>query len=40
MYFGKEGYVLGLKGYELVIADKKRSAEALSILDKSLTLQR
>ena len=39
MYFGKEGYVLGLKGYELVIADKKRSAEALSILDKSLTLQ-
>ena len=38
-YFGKEGYVLGLKGYELVIADKNRSAEALSILDKSLTLQ-
>jgi len=37
-YFGKEGYVLGLKGYELVIADKKRSAEALSILDKSITL--
>jgi len=25
-YFGKEGYVLGLKGYELVIADKNRSA--------------
>ena len=37
-YFGKEGYVLGLKGYELVIADKKRSAEALSILDKSITI--
>ena len=37
-YFGKEGYVLGLKGYELVIADKKRSTEALSILDKSITL--
>jgi len=37
-YFGKEGYVLGLKGYELVIADKNRSAEALSILDKSITL--
>ena len=38
-YFGKEGYVLGLKGYELVISDKKRSAEALSILDKSITLE-
>ena len=37
-YFGKEGYVLGLKGYELVISDKKRSAEALSILDKSINL--
>ena len=37
-YFGKEGYVLALKGYELVIADKKRSAQALSILDKSITL--
>jgi len=37
-YFGKEGYVLALKGYELVIADKKRSAEALSILDKSITI--
>ena len=37
-YFGKEGYVLGLKGYELVIADKKRSAEALEILKKSLEL--
>ena len=37
-YFGKEGFVLGLKGYELVIADKRRSAEALSILDKSITL--
>ena len=38
-YFGKEGYVLGLKGYELVIADKKRSAEALSILDKSIKIE-
>ena len=37
-YFGKEGYVLGFKGYELVIADKKRSAEALEILNKSLEL--
>ena len=37
-YFGKEGYVLGLKGYELVIADKKRSTEALEILNKSLEL--
>ena len=38
-YFGKEGYVLGLKGYELVMSDKKRSAEALSILDKSIKLE-
>ena len=38
-YFGKEGYVLGLKGYELVLADKKRSAEVLSILDKSITIE-
>ena len=37
-YFGKEGYVLALKGYELVISDKKRSAEALSILNKSITM--
>ena len=38
VYFGKEGYVLGLKGYELVIADSKRSEEALSILTKSIEL--
>jgi len=38
-YFGKEGYVLGLKGYELVMVDKKRSAEALSMLDKSISLE-
>ena len=38
-YFGKEGYVLGLKGYELVMSDKNRSAEALTILDKSIRLQ-
>ena len=37
-HFGKEGYVLGLKGYELVIADKKRSAEALSFLDTSIKI--
>ena len=38
-YFGKEGYVLGLKGYELVIADPKRSDEALDILSKSIEKQ-
>jgi len=37
-YFGKEGYVLGLKGYELVEVDKNRSAEALGYLEKSLDL--
>ena len=38
-YFGKEGYVLGLKGYELVIANPKRSQEAFDMLSKSIDLQ-
>ncbi len=38
-YFGKEGYVLGLKGYELVIANPKRSQEAFNMLSKSIDLQ-
>ena len=37
-YFGKEGYVLGLKGYELVLIDKNRSKEALNYLQRSLDL--
>ena len=37
-YFGKEGYVLGLKGYELIGVDKKRSEEALGYLQKSIDL--
>ena len=37
-YFGKEGYVLGLKGYELIGVDKKRSEEALVYLQKSIDL--
>lgn len=37
-YFGKEGYVLGLKGYELIGVDKKRSEEGLGYLVKSLEL--
>lgn len=36
--FGEEGYILGLKGYELVIADKSRSAEAFEILKKGVSL--
>jgi len=36
--FGEEGYVLGLKGYELVIADKSRSSEAFEILKKGVSL--
>ena len=36
--FGEEGYVLGLKGYELVIADKNRSAEAFEIIKKGILL--
>ena len=38
-YFGREGYVLGLKGYELVYIDKKRSEEALGYLKQSLDLE-
>ncbi len=37
-YFGKEGYVLGIKGYELILADKSRSEEALGYLQKSIYL--
>jgi len=36
--FGEEGYILGLKGYELVIADKNRSSEAFEILKKGVSL--
>ena len=35
-YFGNESYVLGLKGFELVLVDKNRSAEALVYLKKSI----
>jgi len=38
-YFGKEGYVLGLKGFELVELDKDRSEEALGYLKQSLDLE-
>ena len=38
-YFGKEGYVIGLKGYELIGVDKNRSEEALGYLQKSLDLE-
>ena len=38
-YFGKEGYVLGLKGYELVIANPKRSQEAFDMLSTSIDIQ-
>lgn len=38
-YFGQEGYVLGLKGFELVEIDKNRSEEALAYLEKSLALE-
>ncbi len=38
-YFNQEGYVLGLKGYELVISDKKRSQQALTILSKSIQME-
>ena len=37
-YFGKEGYVLGIKGYELILLDKSRSEEALGYLKKSIDL--
>ena len=38
-YFGKEGYVLGLKGYELIGVDKSRIEEALGYLQKSIDLE-
>lgn len=38
-YFGKEGYVLGIKGYELIGVDKSRSQEALSYLKRSIELE-
>jgi hypothetical protein len=38
-YFGKEGYVLGLKGYELIGVDKDRSEEGLGYLKQSLDLE-
>ena len=38
-YFGKKGYVLGLKGFELVLIDKDRSAEAILYLKESLDIQ-
>lgn len=37
--FGKEGYVLGLKGYELIGVDKDRSEEGLGYLKQSLDLE-
>lgn len=36
--FGKEGYVLGLKGYELFFADKNRAEEAYQILKTSINM--
>jgi len=38
-YFGKEGYVLGLKGYELIGVDKSRAEESLGYLQQSLDLE-
>ena len=38
-YFGKEGYVLGLKGYDLIGLDKSRTEEALGYLQKSIDLE-
>jgi len=38
-YFGKEGYVLGLKGYELINIDKSRSEEALGYFQQSLEIE-
>ena len=36
--FGKEGYILGLKGYELFFADKNRAEEALSDFKTSINM--
>jgi len=38
-YFGKDGYVLGIKGYELIGIDKSRSEEALGYLKRSIELE-
>ena len=38
-YFGKKGYVLGLKGYELILLDKSRSEEALGYLEESIKIE-
>jgi TonB family protein len=38
-YFGKEGYVLGIKGYELFWVDNSRSEEALGYLKRSIELE-
>ena len=38
-YFGKQGYVIGLKGFELILADKSRSEEALGYLQISIDLE-
>ena len=38
-YFGKDGYVLGIKGYELIGVDKSRSEEALGYLKRSIELE-
>ena len=39
LHFGKEGYVLGLKGFELINTDKSRAKEALGYLQSSLDLE-
>ena len=36
--FGKEGYILGLKGYELFFTDKNRAEEAYQILKTSISM--
>tara|TARA_B100000214_G_scaffold257846_1_gene190173 strand:+ start:1371 stop:2654 length:1284 start_codon:yes stop_codon:yes gene_type:complete len=38
-YFGKKGYVLGLKGYELILLDKSKSEEALGYLEESIKIE-
>ena len=37
-YFGQKGYVLGLKGYELILLDKNRSEEGLGYLKESIDI--
>ena len=36
--FGNQGYILGLKGYELLFADNSRSQEAFDILNQAIGL--